>query len=222
MARKSTRLSRQSTDLGSPKNTSTIEDTGMDAQSWTSPKRIALVVLVVGVLILAITNKGLLLAAIVNGRPIFRWELNGVLASRFGKQTLEQMISERLIADAAVKEGVSVSRGDIDAKIAEITKSLGDTSKLEQLLGAQGMTRKEFENQLQLQLLVKKILGRDVVISEGDIDNFIATNRALLVATDPAKLREEARQAIMDSKVGEKLQDWFGKLKESAKILRFL
>ncbi len=221
MAKKSSRLAPRGIE-DTTNDTFSMSNTMSVGSQWMSGKRIALIVLLIGLAILAFTNKGLFLAAVVNGKPVFRFELNNVMAARFGKQTLEQMISERLISDAAAKEGVSVTRADMDVKIAEITKSLGDPTKLEQLLAAQGMTKSEFENQIQLQLLVQKLLGRDVVISEGDIDNFIATNRALLVATDPAKLREEARQAIMDSKVGEKLQDWFGKLKDSAKILRFL
>ena len=76
--------------------------------------------LIVGILVLALiglflTNKGLLVAALVNGKPIFRWDLTRTLTSRFGQQTIESMINERLIAGAAKKAGVSVSQGEVDA-----------------------------------------------------------------------------------------------------------
>lgn len=189
---------------------------------WKSPKMIALAIVVIGLIALFLTNKGLLIAGMVNGKPIFRWELTKVLTSRFGQQTLEQIISERLIADAAAKEGVTVTQDEISTKVAEITAGLGQNANLDELLRMQGMSRSEFESQIRLQLLIRNVLGRDITITEVDIDNYIATSGALLVSTETAKLREEAKQAIFDSKVGEKLQVWFEELRQNASIQRFL
>ncbi|MBI4062308.1 SurA N-terminal domain-containing protein [Candidatus Gottesmanbacteria bacterium] len=199
-----------------------MDTTAPTQRSWKSPKMIALAIVVVGLIALFLTNKGLLIAGMVNGKPIFRWDLNKVLTSRFGQQTLEQIISERLIADAASKEGVMVTKEEIQAKVAEITAGLGQNANLDELLSMQGMSRSEFESQVRLQLLIRNLLGRDINITEADIDNYIATSGALLASTEPAKLREEAKQAIFDSKVGEKLQVWFEELRANASIQRFL
>jgi hypothetical protein len=182
----------------------------------------ALVILVLGLIAIFVSNKGLLVAAIVDGKPIFRWELNRVLVSRFGKQTLEGIISERLIAEESAKAGVSVSQAEIDAKTKTLVDSLGGGMTIDQLLAYQGMTRSDFENQLRLQLTVEKLLGKDIVISNDEVTNYIATNSATLAATDAAGLQEEARQAILSERINEKLQPWFTQLKANAKILRFL
>ncbi len=187
-----------------------------------SRKLIYLIIAVLALAALLYVNKSLLVAALVDGKPIFRWELNSVMASRFGKQTLEGMISELLIRDAARKAGVAVSQEEIDGKTRDILASVGDGLKLEDFLAYQGMTKSDFEQQIRLQLTVQKVLGKDIVIAERDIDAYIATNRATLVATQEAALRSEARNAIIDSKVGERLQPWFMELKQKAKILRFL
>ena len=171
---------------------------------------------------LLLANKGLLVAAVVDGKPIFRWDLTRVLTSRFGNQTLEGMITEHLIASEARKTGVSVTEGELGARKAEILKSVGGSMSLEDVLKVQGISKEEFESQLRLQLTVQKILGQGVEITDKDIDQFIATNKAALAATEPAALRAEARQAILESKVSEKLQPWFAELKKRAKILRFL
>ncbi|MBI4064809.1 SurA N-terminal domain-containing protein [Candidatus Gottesmanbacteria bacterium] len=189
---------------------------------WRKPYSLALGVLILGLVILFFTNKGLFVAAVVNGKPIFRWDLNKVLVSRFGKQTLEGIISETLIADAAKKSGVVISQQDIDGKVGEIMKGLGGNVKLEDLLAYQGMSKADFETQIRMQLTIREVLGKDIAITENDIDTYIATSRALLAATEPGELRKEAQNAIMDAKVGEKLQTWFSELKEKAKILRFL
>ncbi len=185
-------------------------------------KFLYLIVALLAVSALFIANKTWVVAGVVNGKPIWSWELNKVMTDRFGKQTLEGMISERLIADEANKQGVSVSKADVDKKQAEILKTLGANVSVDELLKYQGITRNDFDNQIKLQLTVQKILGKDLVITDEDVMRFIATNAATLIATEPAALREEAKQAIVDAKVGEKLQGWFLELKNKAKVLRFL
>lgn len=184
--------------------------------------KVALVVLVLGLIAIFVSNKGLLVAGMVNGKPIFRWELNSVLVSRFGKQTLEGMISERLISQEAARAGVSVSQAELDAKTKLLVDSLGGGMSIDQLLSYQGMTRADFDSQLRLQLTVEKLLGKDIRVTDDEIANYIATNSATLTATDEAGIKEEARQAIMSQRISEALQPWFTDIKEKANILRFL
>ncbi len=186
-------------------------------KSWKVP-----VFLVVLLVLLVAARKGWIVSAVVNGRPIFSWQLNNVLVSRFGKQTLEGMVGETLIVQEARKAGVRVIQADIDAKASEFTQSLGSGVNLDDLLRLQGMTKEDFENQILVQLTIEKLLSRDLVITESDIDTFIATNRARLTATTEAALRDEARQTITADFVGEKIQTWFTELKAKAKILRLL
>lgn len=162
------------------------------------------------------------LAATINGKPVFRWDLNRVMTARFGQQTLEGMISEALIEEEAAKLGVQVSATDVSAKEDNIVKNLGGGVKLEDLLKFQGITKEDFDHQVRLQLLVQKILGRDIVITDSDADMFIASSSGKLTATEPGALREEAKQAILDTKIGEKVQEWFTALKEKAQIIRFI
>lgn len=180
------------------------------------------VILILLLLILFLTNKGLIFAAVVNGKPIFRWDLNRVMSSRYGQQTLENMINEQLIADEAKKAGVTVTQAEIDAKEKELVASLGDNVKLEDLLKYQGMTKSDFDDQIRLQFIVQKVVGKGITITDEEITNFIATNGAQLTATDPAKLKEEARQAIMDKKISEKVQSWFSEIQKNAKVIKFL
>jgi len=185
-------------------------------------KILYLIILLLAVSAVLLANKGLLVAAVVDGRPVWSWELNGVLVDRYGKQTLEGIISEKLIESEARKQGVVMTPAEVAAREEEIVKGLGGGMSLEEILKIQGLSKSEFNRQIALQLTVQKLLGRDLVIAESDLDNYIATNRATLVATQEAALRSEARQAILDGYIGEKLQPWFNELKAKAKVLRFL
>ncbi len=177
---------------------------------------IVLLILLVGFFLV---KKGYILAAIVNGKPITRMELNNQLSSRFGQQTLESMITERLIVDAAQKEGVVITQSDVDAKVATITSTLGPDVNLEELLRYQGMTKTDFEHQVRLQLTVEKVLGKDIAVEDGEVDAFIQTNRDTMTATDEAALKVEAREALVSQKTSEKMQPWLMELREKAKII---
>jgi len=178
---------------------------------------LALLVLLVGFFLV---KKGYVVSAVVNGQPIFRWELNQNLASRFGEQTLESMITERLIADAAQKEGVVVTQAEVDTKVGTITQTLGPNVNLEELLKYQGMTRADFEQQVRLQLTVEKVLGKDVTLTEEEIDVFLKDNKETMTATGQAELRVEARDALLSQKISEKMQPWLTELRQSAKITK--
>src|SRR3989344_6039608 len=177
MAKKATRAKKQTSQKHEMIDVATENlIAGPSMQTRFSSKKIYIVILVIGLAGLLLANKGLVVAVIVNGKPIFRWELNKTLVSRFGKQTLEGMISERLIADAAKKAGVSVSKEEIDAKEAEIVGGLAGDVKLEDLLKLQGLTKEDFDSQIQLQLTGEKLLSRDIAVSEEDEKGYIATN----------------------------------------------
>lgn len=181
------------------------------------------IALVLGVVILFLValNRGLFISALVNGKPIFRWTVNATLMARYGKQTVDNMITERLIADEAKRAKVTVTQAEIDAKEQDILKSFGGNVTLDEVLQYQGMTKADFDEQIRLQMLLTKLIGKDIVITDEDIAAYRATNSATLVATDEAGLNAEAREAILTQQVGEKIQSWFTDLRSKAKIFTF-
>lgn len=181
------------------------------------------ILILVGVVIgLGLAYQGLPFVALVNGRPIFRFEVANLLFKRYGLQTVDGMVTEKLIAGEAQKSGVAITQTDIDAKAQEILKNFGSSMSVEEFLKFQGIERKDFDNQIKLQMTVEKILSKDLVITDSDIDAYIASNRALLRSTEAAALKEEARTAIRDEKIGEKVQGWLEELKTKASIQKFL
>ncbi|KKT47203.1 MAG: hypothetical protein UW37_C0012G0001, partial [Candidatus Gottesmanbacteria bacterium GW2011_GWA2_44_17] len=137
------------------------------------------------------------------------------------KQTLEGMISEKLIAQEARRSGVVVTQEEIDKQEEEVLKSFGGKVTLDELLKFQGTTKAEFDGQIRLQLLVNKLLEKDVTVTDEEIASYRETNKALMVSSDEADLKEEARKALLEQKINEKIQPWFTELKNKAKIFKF-
>lgn len=166
-------------------------------------------------------SKGYILVALVNNRPIFRFQLNQTMMARFGKQTLEGMISEQLIAEEAKKSGITITQAEIDKQEEEILKSFGGKVTLEELLKFQGTTKEEFDNQIRLQIMVNKLLEKGITVTDEEIVAYQEANKAIMVSSDEASLKEEARKALVEQKINEKIQPWFTELKNKAKIFKF-
>jgi hypothetical protein len=166
--------------------------------------------------------KGYIVAAVVNGQPVFGWDVERSIMARYGTQMLDSLVSERLVAGAAGKSGITVSQADVDGKIAELMKTLGANVKLEDVLAYQGVTKADFQKQVKLQLTIEKLLGKDITITEADIDGYIEKNKDTLTATDEAAMREEAKQTLFSQAISQKIQPWFNELKAKAQIIRIL
>lgn len=202
--------------------TSSVEESTMPS---TGPKKnmtvTMIVILTLVILGIIAVNKGYVVTAIVDGRPIFRWQFVNALVSRFGTQTLETMISETLIDKEAQRMGVAVTQQEIDAKEEEILASFGGNVTLDEVLKYQGMTKGDFDSQVRLQIIVAKILSKDIIVTDEEVLAYIDQNRASMTASDEATLRLEATSILTDQKVSEKVQPWFTELKAKAKVLRF-
>ena len=162
------------------------------------------------------------LAAIVNGKPIFRYQLNKNLTASFGKETLENLIVERLIKEEVKKNQVVVTDGDIDKEVEKISRTLSGGMKIEDALKAQGMTLDNLKTQLRLRLQVNKILEKETTVSGEEIDKFLKDNGKSLTATGEAEKRVEATTILKEQKLSAKIQTWISDLLAKAKISRYL
>lgn len=202
-----------------------VEETPVIETSVTNPKikfiTIGLLVLIV-LAALVWKFKTLFVVAVVNNRPVTRYELEGKLMSRYGKQTLDEIVNERLVTEKAEQEKVVVTTADVDTKVAELTKMLAGQTTLEAALTQQGLTMEEFRRQIYLQSLVEKIAEPQVQINDQEINDYIAQNKTYLTATEEGAIRQEATTALKRQKISEVFGKIFEDLKAKAKVLNFL
>lgn len=162
------------------------------------------------------------LAAIVNGKPIFRYQLNKNLTASFGKEALENLVVEQLIKEEVKKNQVVVTIEEIDKEVEKISKNLSGGMKIEDALKAQGMTLDNLKTQLKLRLQVNKVLEKETTVTGEEIDKFLKDNGKSLTATGEAEKRAEATTILKEQKLSAKIQTWISDLLAKAKITRFL
>lgn len=176
---------------------------------------------IVAVLYLA---RSLFVAAIVNGQPITRIAIIGELERQLGKDALDATIDKTLILQEAKRQNVKITKADLDNDISKIETSLTQQGQsFDQLLEFQGMTRDEFTEQLKVQKTVEELLGKDIVVTDEEVDKFFEENKASLPeGTDEATLKNNIREQLKSQQISDKYQVWIEELRDKAKIYTFV
>lgn len=203
-------------------NSSAVTDNLQSIPKRISKKNIILVVLLL-VFALLWKFRANFIVAMVNGQPISRWQLNDQLVKKFGEQTLESIINERLILASARQKGIFVKSDEIDSRTKEIETRLNGKMSLDDALKAQGLTRDDFKRQLEIQLSIEKMFEKESTISAGEIEDYISNNnQAFKSSTNPAEVRAEVNSMLRQQKINDLFEKWFAEIQKSAKITKFL
>ncbi len=180
-------------------------------------KKQLITALVLAVAVAALYHfRGVFVAATVNGKQISRVELIKELEKEGGSQALDALVTKRLILDEAKKQNVKAEKADIDKQIATIEEQLkAQNQTLDSALALRGMTRKDLEDQLEVQVLIQKLLEKEIAVTDKEIDDYIKQNKS----TDS---KDAVKEMLIQQKLSEKFQAWITDLKTKAKINYFV
>jgi parvulin-like peptidyl-prolyl isomerase len=133
----------------------------------------------------------------VNGDPVVRSEVERAISfSRLSskaltyRQALEATIRRHLLGAEAGRLGVTVAEQDVDARLAQVTTSLGGSAALQQSLAAVSLTLADYRDELRAGLLAEQLGSRKfpaAVVSGRQVAAFYRSQRAQL--TTPAAVR---------------------------------
>jgi len=180
--------------------------------------------IIIALIIIAFSLKGLFVVALVNGEPIARIAVVSELEKQGGKQALSSLVNQTLILQEARKKNIQVSQAEIDAAAKQIEDSLKSQGQnLDTALAMQGMTRKDLSTQLKLRSLVEKLLADKVKVTDKEVADYIEKNKD----TFPAEMKEEeikksVTEQLKQQKLGSASQVWLAELNKNAKINYFV
>jgi len=168
--------------------------------------------------------KNLFIAAMVNGRPITHRSLTRKLERQVGKQVLEGLITQTLVRQEAKQQKIEISQEKVKEQINQIETQLKNQGQeLDTLLATQGQTRKSLGEQIELQLMVEEILGKQVSVSEEEVKDYFEESKEQFVeGTTFEDQKENLKEQLRQGKISEKFQPWLEELRGKAKIYYFL
>ncbi len=115
---------------------------------------------------LSVTDAGVAIAT-VDGEPITRQDFYISLSDAAGRPVLDQLINEMLLAQAATRAGVSVSKEEVELEFEGVRQQVG--LEFESLLAQYGMTADDLRKNLEISLLVFKVSTKDAVVTDEQI-----------------------------------------------------
>ena len=165
-----------------------------------------------GILVAALSfllPRGSQAVATINGQRISKEELYQEMYARTGKQTLEDLITRRLVAQEGKKQGVVVADQEVKAEVERIIKEqFGSEEEFLNALSYYGLTREGLEENIRIDLTIKKVLGAKAQVSEEEVREYFDQHREefdqpemvharhILVATEQEA--KEIRQRLLD------------------------
>lgn len=159
----------------------------------------------------------------VNNQPITTLEYYQNLKAKDNKEVLNQIVRDKLITQEANKKGVVIKQEDLDKKVSEIEKQLGGKDQLKQALDSRNIGENEFRNQIRIQLIVEKLLEKEIAVSDKEVEDYIAKNKdnSGTLGVD-INDKDAVREQLQNEKLNEKFQAWYEELQKNAKINLFI
>lgn len=193
-------------------------------QSKKTTMMLAAAIIVVVVVALLYVFRGSYLAAMVNGKPIWKWSLATKLEDTYGETVLDQMILEALIYQEADKQNVSIDTAVIDTELQAIeAQVVAQGMTLESALAAEGLTEESLRSQIELQKIAETIAASNISVTDEEIDTYLEENKDYLSdELSEGELRLQAGNDLQSQKQNEAIQAWVTGLQTDAKINNFV
>lgn len=185
-----------------------------------------LLVVIIGAALFMLANKyrGLVLAGIVNKTPITRWELNQQMTKRYGKTTLDEIVSNLLIKEEAKKMGVEVTDAEVQDEVKKLQEKIGGEDALKDALTQYGLTRAELEEQIRVSVMQKKIAEKlnKSEVTEEEVKEYFKTNATTYTGKKYDEVKDEIAALLKDQKMQQEFSTWFTEIKAKAHIESYL
>lgn len=167
--------------------------------------------------------KGTFIAATVDGAPISRLSVVRELEKQSGKSTLDALIVERLVENAAKAQGATATSEEVESQIQEIRtqiESQGET--LEAALEAEGMTLTELQKQIGIQKALEKLLVDKITVTDEEVTQYIAENELEVPEGEEATFPTQVKDYLIQQKFSSEVDIYIESLRSQAKISYFV
>ena len=164
--------------------------------------------------------KGMLIAATVNGNPVWKHKVVKQLERYYGASVLDSLVTQTLIENEAKKNGLSVSKEELDNAVKEIEDSmLGSGTTLDEVLKQNNMTREDLEKDYEVNLLIEKVLASRIVVTDEEVQTYIDENQdSFPEGTDTEEIKTIVKDQLTQDKMNAEYQVMIQELKGNAEI----
>lgn len=155
----------------------------------------------------------------INGEQITRATFTKEMELQYGKAILDDMISKKLVEQEASKKKVTAGKKEIDAEYNRALNVIASSGlSLNEYYEQYGMTEEELKTKVRLQVLADKMVGKEVKISDKEIEEYVEENKESYPEGVKDEDKEDIRSYLSEKKKEKKYEDWMKSLRKKAKI----
>ena len=208
------------------KNVNTMTDISSDVS--TSPKKrfsvrpkrmLGLVIIVAAFAGLLYYLRGLFVVAIVNGKPITRYELVRDLEKNYATQELDSVITKKLIYQEAAKRNIVVTDEEVQTQIDELDTQLkSQGTSIEQYMTFNGQTLEQLKDLIKLRKTVEALMQDKLAVSEDEVQKYYDDNKATFGEQKFEEVKGQITDSLVQNKLSSEFQTWIAGVKANSKI----
>lgn len=139
---------------------------------------IAVVAVVVIAVVLIIGMKSNEVVARVGDQKITKEELYNQLVEYYGKNVLESMIADKIVAMEIEKQNITVTDEELQEKLDEFVESYGGEEYVSMMLSMQGMTMDDLREDMLSYLKRLKLIEPRIEVTDEEISGYFEENKA--------------------------------------------
>ena len=106
----------------------------------------------------------------VNGVPIRQAEVVELLLKRYGAQTVDELIDEALLRQAAKKEGVAADDAEIDRRVVKLQDRLGSREVFLAQLEQSGTSMAKVKEDIADEIVYERLVSKAKSLTVGDAE----------------------------------------------------
>lgn len=147
-------------------------------KSFKNVKYIVLaLVLVLALTMTACSSEEKEVVATVGEVEISEAELNDILVERYGAETLNSLISEKLVELEIEKNNIEITDEEIDKEVEAIEEQYGGKEGLDAALEQSNMTLDKLKEEIVNKISLEKLLADDLKVTDEEITAYYEENK---------------------------------------------
>ncbi len=174
--------------------------------------------------LLAFKYRNLILAGTVNNYPITRYQLNAKLVEKYGKQTFEEMVNEKIISDQISKNKIVVTDDEVKVEMDKMIKQYGSEDAFQSALEQFGLTPEKAKISIKQSMGFKKLIesSTKIEITDQAVKDFFEKNKSSYEGKKLEEVSATIKDSLYQQELYTKSQEMFTNIRKEAKINSFI
>ncbi|ASS94411.1 MULTISPECIES: peptidylprolyl isomerase [Bacillaceae] len=160
------------------------------------------ILIIAGIMVFAMISSTDKTMASIDGEKISKDELYDALVAGYGADTLDLLVTNKLVELEAEKAGIKIKDEEIQKEIDTMVESYGDEKSLKEQLEASGSSMEALKKDIVVYLQTKKLVEPRITVTDDEISTYFEDNKETF---DQAEQVEASHILVEDEKTAKKV-----------------